>query len=60
MKCPECSNDTFLKGPRGGLSINIKCARCGTEYNRTPLDLEKIGQSVVTEAERLSLTDKGG
>lgn len=28
-KCPECgATDSMLKGPRGGLAINIKCSKC--------------------------------
>lgn len=33
--CPFCKSIDFLKGPRGGLSINFKCANkdCGATFN---------------------------
>lgn len=33
-ECP-CGG-ILLAGPRGGLSINVKCDSCGTEYNIPP------------------------
>lgn len=28
-RCPECgATDSMVKGPRGGLAINIKCSKC--------------------------------
>jgi hypothetical protein len=37
-KCPDCGGEKFLKGPRGCLSINIKCANpaCGSKFNICP------------------------
>ncbi len=37
-KCPDCGGEKFLPGPRGGLSMNIKCANpdCGSEFNICP------------------------
>lgn len=26
----------FFEGPHGGLSVNIKCAHCGTRWNICP------------------------
>jgi hypothetical protein len=34
--CPDCHNMGFLKGPEGGLSTNIKCKTCGSEFNVCP------------------------
>jgi len=36
--CPDCKGTSFLKGPEGGLSINIKCANldCGSKFNVCP------------------------
>lgn len=31
--CPDCGGSDFLAGPRGGLSQNMSCAGCGSEYN---------------------------
>lgn len=31
--CPDCGGSDFLVGPRGGLSQNMSCAGCGSEYN---------------------------
>lgn len=31
--CPDCGGSEFLDGPRGGLSQNMACAGCGSEYN---------------------------
>lgn len=33
--CPDCKGHDFLRGPRGGLSTNIKCAniKCGSRFN---------------------------
>ena len=38
-KCPNCGSDKgFFEGPRGGISMNIKCANppCGAKFNVTP------------------------
>lgn len=32
--CPQCAAEgTLLRGPRGGCSVNVLCAHCGTRYN---------------------------
>ena len=31
--CPDCGSNDFLEGPSGGLSINIKCAKCDHKFN---------------------------
>ena len=36
-RCPFCDCAEFLEGPHGGNSINIKCARCGAEFNEMGL-----------------------
>jgi hypothetical protein len=30
---PCCKRSGYLEGPRGGMSMNIKCPRCGTVMN---------------------------
>lgn len=36
-KCPECGAiDSMLKGPCGGMTINIKCQECGTVFWSSP------------------------
>lgn len=34
--CPDCKQVGFLKGPQGGLSTNIKCKHCSSEFNVCP------------------------
>ena len=33
--CPDCGGKNFLKGPCGGLAVNVKCAnpKCGSKFN---------------------------
>jgi hypothetical protein len=34
--CPDCGqHDSMIPGPRGGMSQNYACDRCGTEFNVT-------------------------
>lgn len=48
-KCPDCGGSNFLDGPSGGMSQNIECANCGSDFNVTPSDgppfltVERIG-----------------
>jgi len=35
-KCPDCGERHFFEGPRGGMSVNIACSRCGAEFNWCP------------------------
>ena len=56
-QCPDCGGKKFLAGPEGGLTQNIKCAACGSEFNFCPPCYvmpigfaERIGQT--TEATR--------
>jgi len=36
-QCPECgAKFSFLRGPRGGLSFNIKCKYCHVVFWTTP------------------------
>jgi uncharacterized protein (DUF983 family) len=34
--CPDCGSGQFFNGPRGGMSVNLKCAGCGHKFNNTP------------------------
>lgn len=36
FRCPDCHGPNFLKGPEGGLSTNIKCSDCGSQFNICP------------------------
>lgn len=31
--CPSCRSIWFFEGPRGGLSVNVKCVKCGRKFN---------------------------
>jgi uncharacterized protein (DUF983 family) len=31
--CPDCGRSRFLRGPSGGLSVNVECAACGQRFN---------------------------
>lgn len=33
--CPDCGN-SFLEGPRGGMSVMVRCCACGHEFTITP------------------------
>jgi DNA-directed RNA polymerase subunit RPC12/RpoP len=35
-RCPDCSSTDFFEGPCGGMSVNIKCAHCGSKFNVVP------------------------
>lgn len=35
-KCPDCNGGKFFEGPHGVLSVNIKCAGCGSRFNVCP------------------------
>ena len=34
-KCPDCHGELEI-GPRGGLSVNVKCVKCGHGFNVPP------------------------
>jgi hypothetical protein len=41
--CPDCGSTVFLEGPRGGLSVNIRCNFCGSEFGfQYPFASERI------------------
>lgn len=43
--CPDCGGREFLQGPSGGCSTNIKCKRCGSEFNEClPYSAERISE----------------
>lgn len=42
-QCIDCGSTRFYDGPSGGMSQNIKCVRCGHEFNfALPLFIERI------------------
>lgn len=43
LECPDCNGIKFARGPAGGLSVNFKCAECGSEFNNMgPFGTERI------------------
>lgn len=40
--CPDCGCGEFLEGPCGGLTINIKCAKCGSTFYHAVVDAGRI------------------
>lgn len=32
QRCPTCGSALFQEGPHGGMSINIRCVKCGSTY----------------------------
>ena len=49
-----CGSIDWYEGPSGGLSVNIKCAKCGREFNYTPFGLQVIRpESHITKRELL-------
>ncbi len=34
--CPDCGGTEFFAGPQGGFSENVKCKKCGAEFNVIP------------------------
>jgi len=36
--CPDCKTHpmSYMEGPSGGMSTNVKCAECGSNFNITP------------------------
>jgi len=42
LQCPTCGGKDFLRGPVGGLAVNVKCNTCGHVMNITPLPNGKI------------------
>lgn len=35
-RCPDCKSKEFWEGPRGGMAMNITCAKCGSRFNIVP------------------------
>jgi len=31
-QCPDCQGKLFNSGPEGGMSMNIRCAECGSKF----------------------------
>jgi hypothetical protein len=52
--CPDCGCIIFRPGPRGGISQNIECVRCGSRFN-----VAKWGGQIVT-AQRIPSEKEGG
>lgn len=40
--CPDCEIGKLIEGPSGGLSINHLCNTCRSEFNVSPLFIERI------------------
>jgi len=42
-KCPDCKvKGKMLRGPRGGMAMNVKCDNCGSRFNITPFGVVRI------------------
>lgn len=42
-KCPDCKvKDQIMEGPHGGMSVNVRCANCGSKFNITPFGVKRI------------------
>jgi len=37
-QCPDCHGKNFIMGPHGGMSQNIECSSCGSNFNVGPFD----------------------
>ena len=35
--CPDCESGIMYQGPSGGMSTNVACETCGSEFNLTML-----------------------
>ena len=41
--CPDCGSKSFMEGPAGGMSQNVKCSGCGHWFNLAfPVFVERI------------------
>jgi uncharacterized protein (DUF983 family) len=49
-RCPDCGGGEFLRGPQGGLALNIACKACGHRFNVT------LHQSELIFAQRIDGT----
>ena len=60
-KCPDCGGRRFLKGPQGGLSVNIKCSRCGSKFNICPEAkfIQRIGDQKTVTSDQSSVINEG-
>lgn len=46
LVCIDCGSKDMLEGPSGGLAQNVKCAKCGHEFNfGPPLFIHRIDRS---------------
>lgn len=52
--CPDCKGDKFYEGPHGGMSVNVMCSGCKSEFNITPGIPGTFGK------QRIGLSDNGG
>lgn len=53
--CVWCGNDEFLKGPTGGLSVNVKCSGCGEKFNVMPVGEENVLAEPLTKRKIVKL-----
>jgi len=41
--CPDCGSETFMEGPSGGMSTNVKCGGCTHWFNMgLPMFIQRI------------------
>jgi hypothetical protein len=55
QNCPDCGCVIFRPGPRGGISQNIECVKCGSRFN-----VAKWGGQIVMSQRIPSEKDGGG
>lgn len=41
-RCPDCNSDDLRAGPCGGLSQNVMCGDCTSEFNVSPVMSERL------------------
>lgn len=41
FSCPDCRN-LLTQGPCGGLCVNYYCYHCGSRFNESPFNIERI------------------
>lgn len=56
--CPHCGSEEFFEGPHGGLSVNVKCRRCGAKFcYMGPFGMEPIDNDDRVYGREIRLTD---
>lgn len=56
LLCPDCHQSSLLAGPSGGMSQNVACESCYSEFNfamldHPPLVMERMGKLCMARAQ---------